>query len=318
MLIEGDEGSIIIDTLESRESALEVFEQFQLISKKPIEAIIYTHHHADHIFGTEVFLGDNREKIRIYSHEKTCEIIEQMSLVQPIGYQRAARQFGIFLNEDLGHMNCAIGLKLNISHDGERKFVPPTHRLKDPVTKLKLAGRDLELYHAPGETDDHLIVYLPNDKVLFPADNIYKSFPNIYAIRGTPTRDALQWVSSLDLMRNLHAEYLIPSHTRPVQGKEKIASLLRDYRDAIQFVHDQTVRYANLGFTPNQMTKDQLIRLPDHLQQHSYLQQFYGTVDWYEKAAARFSLHPPLPNSLGVFGRSSIDISGGLVDKHHT
>lgn len=35
-------------------------------------------------------------------------------------------------------------------------------------------GLDLTLYHAPGETNDQLIVWWPAERILFPADNIYE------------------------------------------------------------------------------------------------------------------------------------------------
>ncbi len=51
-------------------------------------------------------------------------------------------------------------------------------------------------------------------------NTFYWSFPNIYALRGTPTRDVTQWISPLDLMRNLKADYLISSHTKPIQEQD--------------------------------------------------------------------------------------------------
>ena len=44
------------------------------------------------------------------------------------------------------------------------------------------------LYHAPGETNDQIIVHWPEEGVLCPADNIYRAFPNLYAVRGTAAR----------------------------------------------------------------------------------------------------------------------------------
>ena len=44
---------------------------------------------------------------------------------------------------------------------------------------LSLGGLELEVIHAPGETDDQIVVWYPQKKVLFPADNIYKAFPNL-------------------------------------------------------------------------------------------------------------------------------------------
>ena len=54
-------------------------------------------------------------------------------------------------------------------------------------------------------------------------------------------------MKAVDLMRRLKPETLIPQHTRPLEGSEEIMETLTAYRDAIQFVHDQTVRYMNKG-----------------------------------------------------------------------
>jgi len=57
----------------------------------------------------------------------------------------------------------------------------------------------------------------------------------------------MEWVGSLDRMRALRPEFLVPSHTRPLRGEKKIYETLTNYRDAIQFVHDQTIRWMNRG-----------------------------------------------------------------------
>ena len=38
-------------------------------------------------------------------------------------------------------------------------------------------------------------------------------------------------------------EILVPQHTLPVEGQDTIKDIVTAYRDAIQYVHDQTVRY---------------------------------------------------------------------------
>ncbi|CAF1327963.1 unnamed protein product [Didymodactylos carnosus] len=257
ILIEGHDGNIIIDTLESREGAIELHKDFQAISSKPVIGIIYTYNHADHVFGAGVLAGDNLKNVK-----------------------RAARQFGTYLTTANGHINDGIGLYLNHNENNTRALLYPTDTFNTDSWNLTIAERDFVLYHAPGETDDQIIIHMPKEKVLFAADNIYKSFPNIYAIRGTTTRDAIQWASSLDLMRNLRPEYLIPSHTKPISGENYINEVITSYRDGIQFVHDQTVRFMNKGLTPDEIIGNKLIQLPKYLQDHPYLQQFYGTVDW--------------------------------------
>ena len=64
-------------------------------------------------------------------------------------------------------------------------------------------------------------------------------------------------------MRALEPEHMAPSHTRPVSGAEQISEILTAYRDAIQYVHDQTIRGMNRGLTPDELVEE--VRLPPHL-----------------------------------------------------
>ena len=66
-------------------------------------------------------------------------------------------------------------------------IITPTDTCDEKLS-INEAGFDLVLYHAPGETNDQIIVHWPEKDVLFPADNIYKAFPNLYAVRGTAAR----------------------------------------------------------------------------------------------------------------------------------
>jgi alkyl sulfatase BDS1-like metallo-beta-lactamase superfamily hydrolase len=77
----------------------------------------------------------------------------------------------------------------------------------------------------------------------------------------------------------LNAEYLIPSHSRPISGTENVSKALTDYRDGIQFVHDQTIRYINKGLTPDEIVEK--VKLPEHLANSPYLQEFYGSISSY-------------------------------------
>ena len=121
-------------------------------------------------------------------------------------------------------------------------------------------------------------MWLPEKRALLPGDNVYRAFPNLYTIRGTLYRDLMDWVRSIDAMRDRRPEHLVPSHTRPVSGAERIEEILTAYRDAIQYVHDQTIRGMNQGLTPDELVAR--VRLPPHLRDHPFLQEFYGTVEW--------------------------------------
>jgi alkyl sulfatase BDS1-like metallo-beta-lactamase superfamily hydrolase len=71
---------------------------------------------------------------------------------------------------------------------------------------------------------------------------------------------------------------LVPCHTRPIVGAKKIQEILTHYRDAIQYVHDQSIRGINAGLTPDELAEQ--IKLPPHLAEAPYLQPFYGNVSW--------------------------------------
>ncbi|HOO37328.1 MAG TPA: alkyl sulfatase dimerization domain-containing protein [Deltaproteobacteria bacterium] len=275
IMIEGDDGLIIVDTMESCEAATEVFAEFRKISQKPVKAIIYTHNHADHIFGAEVFAQG--KDIEIYAHETTAYYVERLvSKMRTVIDMRSMRMFGNYLDEK-GLVNSGIGPFLAFNSNSTLGYLPPTKTFSDTLD-VEIAGIKLQLVHAPGETNDQLFVWLPNQRVMLCGDNFYWTFPNLYTIRGTPYRSLQQWYQSLDKIRDKNSEYLVPSHTRPIIGAEEIETILRDYRDAIQFVHDQAIRGINMGMTPDELAE--YVKLPPHLADAPYLQPFYGKVSW--------------------------------------
>ena len=296
ILLVGDDGVVIVDTLESAEAAAPVKKAFEAICSKPVKAIIYTHYHSDHTQGARVMAGDDHPEI--YSHASTLYYIERIaSITRETTYRRAARQFGIFLPP--GEMiNCGIGAELKFNAQSTIALLPPTRTFSGERMELEIAGMKLVLVHAPGETPDQIFIWMPQKKVLLPADNYYKSFPNLYAIRGTAYRDVTLWVNSLDKMRALKAQYLVPSHTRPLTGVDRIYETLTNYRDAIQFVHDQTIRLMNKGLTPQQIVEQ--VKLPAHLANQPYLQEYYGTVQW--------SVRAIFDGYLGWFGGNPTDL----------
>ena len=279
ILVEGENSNIIIDTTGTIETAREVKALFDAINSNPIEAIIYTHNHGDHTYGATVFAEDSNPDI--YSHDSTEEYLSRViGIIRPIISARSNRMFGNSLPKSEVENN-GIGPFLEIGRDGRQPgLLYPTKTFSDKI-KFEVGGVKVELFHAPGETNDQLFVWLPEKKALFPGDNFYKTFPNLYTIRGTPYRDLAGWVNSIDVMRYLQPEFLIPSHTRPLVGQDNINEILTTYRDGIQFVHDQTVRLMNLGLGPDDIAET--LVLPKHLGDSPFLKEFYGSPEWSAK-----------------------------------
>ena len=144
----------------------------------------------------------------------------------------------------------------------------------DSFCEFRLGGLTFQLVHTPGETYDHLTVWIPEYRIAFTGDNIYGSFPNLYTLRGTKPRWALDYVESLERVRSWRPEILAPSHENPIYGADTIRERMQRYRDAILYVHDETVRGMNAGTDVWRLMKT--IKLPPELE----IGEGYGAVAW--------------------------------------
>ncbi len=279
VMIVGRDGVIIVDTTESVDAAKPIMAEFRKITDKPVKAVIYTHNHSDHTMGVKAFTTEEDVKagrVDIYAHETMMNtVISNASVIAPILGLRSGYTFGISLEVGPeGRINQGLGPQLVT---GQGSFIAPTKTFKDSMD-VEIAGVKLRLIYAPSETDDEIVVWLPEQKLLQTAEVIQgETFPNIHTIRGTAYRDPVKWFKTIDMMRRLQAEHIAPSHGRPMSGKDKIEEMLTAYRDAIQYVHDQTVRQINRGLTPDEIA-EVVAQLPPHLAQHPWLGEFYGTV----------------------------------------
>ena len=276
IMVIGEKENFVIDTMGGIETAEKIINDFTSYSDNPISTIVYTHFHADHTLGAQAFL-DRYPNLDVISHEDTVEEFEQFfGIKRDIIGTRSGKMFGLILkNKDKAETN-GIGIKLEAGIDTPG-YVKPNITFDEMLT-MEISGKSVDFYHAPGETDDQLFVWIEEMKALFPGDNIYKAFPNIYTIRGTSYRSFRSWYKSIEKMISLEPEILVPSHGKPITGKEKIKDILSTYRDAIKYVHDQTMRYLNMGFSPTEAS--QMVRLPENLSSDPYLYELYGTVEW--------------------------------------
>ena len=278
----GDAGIVLIDTTETTQAAENILSDFRSISTLPITTIIYTHSHRDHISGATVF-AEGRDMEVIAADNFTSDLVgvdETRPAPNKALMARTKRHFGISLAPD-ERISIGVGPGDRPMKGMGAGYIEPTLRIAE-TTQITREGFDLELAKAPGETPDHIIVWLASQKTLFSGDNFYHAFPNLYAIRGTAYRDYDTWADTMDQLMAYEPEVLAPGHTQPVIGAEAIRSALSDYRDAIRFIVSETVAGMNAGLDPVTIAAD--LKLPDHLVRKPYLQEFYGDVGYASRA----------------------------------
>ena len=286
VLIEGDDGLIVVDPGESVPAAQNAKDAFNasldnIFDKKPVKTIIYTHHHDCHIKGATVFADEQTE---IIGHHSLMDNMysEFFGPVYPSRAEGGIKMTGILfqdtpVQDGEGWYSGYVLAGPQIL--GQSGFIAPTKTIKED-TSLTIAGVDVDLFPVAGETTDVLLVWLPQKEVLIQIAVVYEAFPAISTMRGSRLRDPLDYVNALKIARGLNPEYLVTIHgPNPVtSGKENIRQYLTNFSDAIQFVNDQTLYYMNRGYTAGEMMD--LIVLPPHLASSPYLQETYGSKDW--------------------------------------
>ena len=304
-LIEGEDGAVLVDTLTGEVPGDEAAAAFKEITDKPIKAVIVTHFHPDHVGGIFSFVAEEdiaSGAVEVIGHrELTDNMVRDAGILKPIRNRRGPFQSGGHLEYgEAGSYGSAVGAPPRPM--GKSGFVDPTRTFED-LLELEIAGIKLQVIHVPSETDDQSVVWLPDEKVLISADAVQgKTFPNIYALRGTQFRNPMQWAKGLDVLRELRAEILIPHHGPTVEGADAVEELLTAYRDAIQFLHDQSVRWINRGLTWDELADK--VTMPEHLAGHPWLGEFYGSykhsvrsvyagyVGWFQGDAVELDPHP--------------------------
>lgn len=280
IMVEGDDGIIIVDTTAANDHAKVALDAFREITDKPVKAIIYTHHHADHINGAGVFAtrqqAENGDVKIIAGQHFMRELADENQATAPIMGVRAMYMYGQLLDPETDgrdyHISCC-GYQLQ---SGGSSYITP-NTFVDDGQEMTIAGVKIQFMQTGGESASHIAVYLPAQKILLTGDEIQgPNYPNLHSLRGTKARDAEKWLRALDKMRSLDIDYLVPSHGQPVFGSEESQRVLTLYRDVIQYTHDQSIRYINKGYTQDELANT--IKLPSYLDVDPWTKEMYGTV----------------------------------------
>ena len=306
--VEGETGLIMIDTGQNLGAGLEALKVKQAFSDKPVVAVIYSHHH--YTRGTRAVVESYPDiDIPIFGHPDVDQNMRALfSYLAPGRFRRGFIQFGHDLPAEGADAEYSIKepeFKDPALNAGGH--LPVTHPVTDGE-QVVIDGISVVFYHAVADTEDSLIIHFPDlDTVVHNTAVMPFMFP-MYTLRGDYYRSPPDVLASIDKLRSLKPKHLIGCHGFPVTGREQAHEFATAHRDALAYVHQQTVRGINRGLDPAEIVRE--VRLPQHLVKFPELFPAYvdvehmvrgiygGLVGWF--ANDTVELHPPDSAELGV------------------
>ena len=282
-LIRGDTGWVIIDPLTSTESSRAGLQLAnEKLGQRSVKAVIITHSHADHFAGVLGVVTHEQvasgEVAMVAPEAFVDEALSENVLAGNVMNRRATYMYGNLLKpSETGFITTGLGAALSMGSTG---FIVPNDIITETGETRNLDGVEIEFQMTPGsEAPAEMVFYFPQFKALCMSEITSHHLHNVYTPRGAQVRDAYAWSDQINESIELFGDRLeveFASHHWPIWGQDKVIDYLTKQADTYKYIHDQTLRLANLGYTKEEIAEQ--VRLPKSLDTEFYNRDYYGTV----------------------------------------
>ncbi len=324
-LIRGQTGWILVDPLTSQQTAQAALALARRhLGELKVSAVIITHSHLDHFGGIDAVLPEQNAAqagVRIVAPRGFVEEATSENVLAGVAMgRRASFMYGLQLPRDpRGHVDTGLGKTVARGTVGMRQ---PTDLVDHTPQEMLLDGVRFVFQYVPdSEAPAELTFYLPDAKAYCGAEIISHTLHNLYSPRGAKVRDALRWSGYIDeaIQRFGDVEVVFASHHWPVWGRERAIDYLKKQRDIYRFIHDQSLRLANLGRTPQEISEE--LEMPESLRGVFADRGYYGTLrhnskavyqwyfGWYDANPANLDPLPP-----AEAGARYVEAMGGAAE----
>ncbi|MFE6967972.1 alkyl/aryl-sulfatase [Isoptericola sp. NPDC057653] len=321
--IEGDTGVIVLDPLISTETAaaaLALYREHR--GDRPVTGIIYTHCHVDHFGGvkgvtTQEDVDAGRVPVVAPADFTEHAVAENVYAGTAMG-RRAGYMYGAALARGpQGQVGAGLG---QTTSTGTVTLIAPTLDITTTGQEETVDGVRMVFQMAPGtEAPAEMLIWFPDRGALCTAEDATHTLHNLLTLRGAVVRDPHAWANYLTETIDLFGadvEAVFASHHWPTWGNERIVTFLSEQRDLYAYLHDQTLRLLNKGFTGAEIAEQ--LPLPPALENAWHARGYYGSVShdikaiyqrymgWYDGNPAHLWQHPPEEQ-----GKRYVEFMGG-------
>lgn len=248
---EGEKGHVIIDAGLNDKETVERWND--VLKDKHVTDIYITHYHPDH-FG---YAGGLQQKYKA-----------RLSMTEIDAHNGLSAWTDELLNNLLmNYDKCGIPKEIGVEmYENTKSFLPRVtpypnidHYFEENE-KVKIGKYEYEIIFTPGHSDGLITFYNKEKSVLIATDHILPRItPNIsYWFHGddNPLKTYLQ---SLDKIRALDVEYIIPSHGKPFyDGNKRIAEIIQHHDDRLNETLNTVKQYSTVHDICNALFQFQL------------------------------------------------------------